>query len=62
MLQWGDFDSEREFLEYCAARRIWAKRDEDTPSGGMTWAQWFRQMFGRELDVAAAEFKAKLDP
>lgn len=33
---------------YCFARYAWPKRDKATPSGKVTWAQRFRQLYGRD--------------
>lgn len=62
MLTSGDFDTDREFMEYCAARAVWAKRDELTPIAKVSWSTWFKQKFGRALDEARREFMERMDP
>lgn len=42
-----DFETEQEFLVYCAARSIYQKRDKKTPSGKYTWGKWFELRFGQ---------------
>lgn len=42
-----DFDTEQEFLVYCAARSIYQKRNQKTPSGKYTWGKWFEFRFGQ---------------
>ena len=41
-----DFETEQEFLVYCAARSIYQKRDKKTPSGKYNWGKWFEIKFG----------------
>jgi hypothetical protein len=41
-----DFDTEQEFLVYCAARSIYQKKNKKTPSGKYTWGKWFEIKFG----------------
>lgn len=36
-------------LKHCAARWCWPRRDDRTPSGSATWAQWFRERYGESL-------------
>jgi hypothetical protein len=49
-------DLVRREIELAAARRVWRIRDQMTPSGTQTWAEWYQQRFGRSLDAAAAAF------
>jgi len=37
-------------MRLCAAKAVWQKRHQRTPSGRHTWAQWFRHKFGISLD------------
>lgn len=48
-----------EKIEYHAAREIWRKRDQPTPSGEMTWERWFAARFGRTLDEAAEDLRGR---
>lgn len=43
----------------CAARWVWPKRDDATPSGVCDWKTWFERMFGQSLTDYAAEIKAR---
>jgi hypothetical protein len=45
-----------EQLEYFAAREIWKKRDEMTPSGEGKWRDWFLERFGRSIEDAAKDY------
>jgi len=48
-----DFES----LKRCNARELWRKREEETPSGRMTWGEWFTQKFGETLEQYAERLK-----
>ena len=56
---------DHEQREYFAAREVWKRRDEQTPSGkesisnggdGLLWRDWFKARFGREIEEAAKDY------
>ena len=61
MLSHGDFETEREFMEYCAARHIWNRKNELTPNARIPWWKWYAMKFGRTLEEAKREYLAKMD-
>ena len=56
----AQFVKDMERIKFYAARRIWAMRSEQTPSGaatGETWEQWFERMFKVSLRDYARQAK-----
>lgn len=41
-----DFDSDQDYLIYCAARDIYRRRGQMVPSGKYTWERWFEKRYG----------------
>ena len=52
------FESDYEFLQYCAARNICGRLDQRTPSRKSTWRQWFERKFGRDYEEYIRSTKA----
>lgn len=44
-------------LRLCAGREIWRKRKSQTPTGRITWGEWFKQKFGITLEQLTKETK-----
>lgn len=66
MLSEGDFQDEHAFRAYCAARAIWNRRNELTPSairdgGDRTWTRWVHEMFGRPIEEVAREYRSRIE-
>ncbi len=55
------FESDYEFLQYCAARDIWGRLDHKTPSRKRTWRQWFEGKFGRDYEEYVRSTQATAD-
>jgi hypothetical protein len=36
-----------EHIRRCAAREVWRKRHQPTPSGRQTWEEWWTEKFGQ---------------
>ena len=50
-------------LKYHAARGIWFKRNERTPSGKSTWLMWLEKKFSDSyMDYVAAKKEEKAQP
>lgn len=58
----GPDQSDLERLKLCAARSIWLKQNELTPSRQWTWGEWFHNRFGITLyDYAEAKKQERSD-
>ena len=62
MLTHGDFDTEKEFMEFCAWQNCMKRPNELTPGAKIPWRAWFKKRFGRTLEEAKREYLAKMDP
>ena len=45
-----DFDTDQEYLVYCAAREVYKKQNKLVPSGKYTWGRWFEKKFGMNYE------------
>ena len=51
-------DKQEEEKKYYAARFAWTNKSNFTPKG-VTWANWFKNMFGESLDAYAERMKKR---
>ena len=51
-------DRQEEAKKYYAARFAWENKSSFTPKG-VTWADWFKNMFGESLDAYAERMKQR---
>jgi len=53
----GPNQEDVEWLKRCAARNVWRKRFTRTPTGSMTWGEWFAKKFGQTLEQYAEKLE-----
>lgn len=53
-------DPER--LKYFAAKSAWHRRDQRTPSGRCTWAQWWENRYGERLAGYVERLRGSVPP
>lgn len=56
----NDAEAELEHLKRSAARSIWKRRDDKTPSG-LTWREWFKERWKQSLEDYKREIEGRME-